>query len=73
LRNIHLAYSAYIDQAGNPALIDEKTTKQLFPNEEKCEFDTVVYDVIDKTKTIKNDSLPKFRLSKRRQEEVHFL
>jgi hypothetical protein len=61
LRAIHLAYAAFVDPNGFP------TSTKHIPNEEKCEFDAIMYNrIVNETKSDQK----KYQFSKRRQEEV---
>lgn len=65
IKNIHLAYTSLIDQYGNPASKADEGIKPVFPNDEKCEFDALVYERKNEaSKTLKH------KLSKRRQDMV---
>jgi hypothetical protein len=65
VKAIQLAYSPYVDQIGNPA---QQLVQGVSPNEEKCEFDAVLYD--SKASVAANPAAQKYKLSSRRQEEV---
>jgi hypothetical protein len=45
IRNLQLSYAPYVDAMGNPVVALPATNlQQVADNEEKCEFDAIVYD-----------------------------
>ena len=68
LRSIHLAYASFVDSNGQPVSLPAQG--QIFSNEEKCEFDAILYT---STRLGEDRNNLKHAFSQRRQDEVRFV